>query len=241
VITTSFQDTGLAESIRPLVQRLSHEHVTLVAVGSGEALAMGRGGEADVIVAHSPEAEEAFMRDGFGTRRRPFMSNDFVVVGPPDDPARAAGGRDAAEAFARIAATKTTFVSRADQSGTHAKELSLWQRAKVAPQGSWYVASGAGQAEALRIAVERQAYALVDRSTFLSQRAGSSLRILVSGGDDLVNVYHVIEVRQRPGREAAAKSATSVSDALLGPEVQEVIATYGADRFGAPLFKPAAR
>lgn len=239
-VTTSFQDTGLADALEPIVERISGRNIRVVAVGSGEALAMGRRGDADIVVAHSPKAEDAFMREGRGTRRRPLMVNDFVVVGPRDDPATVAGAHNPVDAFLRIASASRPFVSRADGSGTHVREIDLWRRARLSPSGSWYISSGIGQAESLRLAADRQAYTLTDRATFVSQDLGSELQIAFEGGPDLVNEYNVIEVRQHAGREGLAAAAAAVADALVSAEVRDAIAAFGVDLFGAPLFKPAA-
>jgi tungstate transport system substrate-binding protein len=251
VVTTTVRDTGLADAILPVVEQVSGFHVTMVSGGSGEALQMGRRGDADVIVAHSPSDEEAFMRDGFGTRRRRLMTNEFVVVGPPSDPARVAGAKDVGSAFASIAAAHSPFVSRGDRSGTHIKELAIWQSIDQKPEGPWYLSVGVGQGDALRLAMEKGAYMLVDRSTYLVQRSTMSkpganssnepLKILYEGGEILTNVYSVIEVRQPPGRQDRARRAAAIADALMGPRVQDAIAAFGVDRFGAPLFRPASR
>jgi tungstate transport system substrate-binding protein len=210
--------------------------VKTVAVGSGEALEMGAAGNADVLLAHSPAAEEQFMADGHGVSRVAVMHNDFVVVGPPDDPAHAGRAATASEAFAGIAAAQAPFASRADQSGTNAKELALWQQAGITPSGPWYLETGQGMGETLTIAGQKRAYTLSDRGTYLATR-NLDLDIVTEGGDELQNPYHVIVV-DHPGTNRAC--ATAFSDWLVAPETQQLIGDFGVDRFGQPLFFPDA-
>lgn len=181
------------------------------------------------------------MREGHGVRRRTLMTNAFVLVGPPDDPAQVAAAKDVDEAFVAIARAHHPFVSRGDRSGTHLRELAIWQRVNLKPEGTWYLSVGVGQGEALRLAAERGAYMLVDRSTFIAQGIASALKVLQERGDDLTNVYSVIEVRQPPGREDRARASALFADALLAPRVQDLISRFGADRFGRALFSPAPK
>ena len=166
--TTSTQDSGLLDGVLPLFAKGSECVVKTVAVGSGQAMTMGERGDADVLLVHSPEDEEQFMADGHGSSREAVMHNDFVVVGPPGDPAEVAGADDAAEALSRIAAQKAPFASRGDDSGTHAKELSVWNDAGIEPTGSWYIETGQGMGDTLTVADQKRAYTLSDRSTFLA-------------------------------------------------------------------------
>src|SRR5262249_20262572 len=155
--------------------------VKVVAVGTGQALQLGRRGDADVLLVHDPEGEEKFMAEGYGVERREVMYNDFVLVGPQDDPAKVKGEKSVAEAFARIAGTRPPFVSRGDASGTQQKEKQVWRQAKIEPQGDWYVRAGAGMGQVLRMADQKRAYTLSDRATFLAQRQGMELDILSQG------------------------------------------------------------
>ena len=173
--TTSTQDSGLLDVLVPLFTKETGIEVKVVAVGSGQALEIGRRGDADVLLTHAPEAEQRFMSDGHGESRREVMYNDFVLVGPKDDPAHVqgtdfAGAAAIVDALRQIAAAKATFVSRGDESGTHMKEKAIWEKATVTPQGDWYLSAGSGMAATLRLASERRGYVLADRGTFLSQQ-----------------------------------------------------------------------
>ena len=235
--TTSTQDSGLLDEILPVFDKSSDCVVKTVAVGSGQAMKMGERGDADVLLVHSPEAEEQFMADGHGSSREAVMHNDFVVVGPPDDPAGVADAADAAEALSRIADQKASFASRGDDSGTHAKELSLWEEAGIEPTGSWYVETGQGMGDTLTIADQKQAYTLSDRSTFL---ATSSLEsdIAFEGSDDLRNNYHVIVVDHEGTNTGCAEEFSSW---ILETPVQDMIAEFGVDEYGEQMFAPDAR
>lgn len=232
--TTSTQDTGLLDTLVPDFESASDCRVKTVAVGSGEALALGASGDADVLLVHSPAAERRYMAEGHGRSRTAVMHNDFVLVGPRDDPAGAADAGSAAQAMAAIARARQPFASRADDSGTNAKEIALWQQAGVTPSGSWYLRTGQGMAETLTIAGQKQAYTLSDRGTFLATK-GVGLRILVQGSSDLLNRYHVIVVRA-PGTNLGC--ARAFARWLVAPATQKLIATFGVDTYGQPLFVP---
>ncbi len=238
--TTSVQDTGLLDELLPMFSKKTGIVVKPIAVGTGEALAMAARGEADVVLVHAPEAEQRFMAAGHGARRRALAHNDFVLLGPPDDPAGVRGRRSAVEAMAAIAAAKAPFTSRGDESGTHKKEKALWKAAGVSPARPWYLESGSGQAETLQIASQRRTYALSDRGTFLFLRGKIDLVIVVEGDPLLVNKYSVIELdtRKHPGINAAG--GTALADFLVSPEAQSFLARYGVDRVGQPLFIPDA-
>jgi len=241
VTTTSTQDSGLMDVLVPAFERASGYHVKLVAVGSGEALAMGARGEADVLLTHSPAAEEEWMAAGNGADRLAVMHNDFVLVGPRADPAALRGGHDAALAFQRLAAAAALFASRADDSGTHRKELALWKKAGLEPAGSWYVKAGLGQAETLRLASERGAYALTDRGTFRAVGGTLALELLVDGDPLLLNPYHVMPVAPARSGRINAAGGRAFADWIVGDEAQALIARFGVDRFGEPLFWPDAK
>jgi tungstate transport system substrate-binding protein len=239
--TTSTQDTGLLDVLLPRFQALTGIRVKTLAVGSGQALALGRKGEADVLLVHSPEAEKAFVAEGAVLRRRLVMHNDFVLVGPDSDPAGLRGSRGAVEAFRRLAKGVAPFVSRGDQSGTHAQERRLWAAAGVDPAGRpWYLETGTGMGQTLSVASERRGCALTDRGTFLAMRKVLALAVLVEGDPALANVYHVIELDPRRFPKIHAAAAKAFADFLVSPGAQECIRTFGADRYGTPLFQPDA-
>lgn len=238
--TTSTRDSGLLDVLVPLFHEQTGIDMKVIAVGSGQALELGRRGDADVLLTHAPAAEEQFMAQGHGETRRNVMHNDFVLVGPPDDPARIKGQTAISDAFHALAKRAAPFVSRGDESGTHMKEKAIWNRSKIATEGEWYIQAGAGMAEVLRMASEKQAYTLTDRSTFLAQRERLDL-VIVSEGDDLLrNDYAVIVVspQQHPGVNHAA--AQRFAEFLLSPQGQQAIGNFGIDKFGQPLFFPDA-
>ena len=235
--TTSTQDSGVLDEILPLFDQGSDCVVKTVAVGSGQALEMGEKGDADVLLVHSPEDEEQFMADGHGSSREAVMHNDFVVVGPPDDPAGVADAGDAAEALSRIADQKASFASRGDDSGTHAKELSVWEDAGIEPKGSWYLETGQGMGDTLTIADQKQAYTLSDRSTFLATQSLES-DIAFEGSDDLRNDYHVIVVDHEGTNTGCA---VEFSSWILDQPVQDRIAEFGVEEHSEQLFAPDAR
>jgi tungstate transport system substrate-binding protein len=245
--TTSTQDTGLLDVLVPAFERATGYAVKPIAVGTGAALAMGEKGDADVLLVHAPKAEEQYMADGRGLERDLVMHNFFIVVGPATDPARIEGVASAAEAFKEIAAAGAPFVSRADDSGTNKKELELWAAAGVTPQGAWYVKSGSGMADTLHIASQKAAYTLTDDGTYLSQRSTLELVPEVEDAKDLRNVYHVIVVKPIAGRVGNLAGAQAFARYVISPEGQQLIAAFGRERFGRPLFtadavgSPAAR
>ena len=233
--TTSTQDSGLLDAILPAFEQNSDCVPKTVAVGSGQAMKMGESGDADVLLVHSPKAEEKFMAEGHGSSREPVMHNDFVLVGPPGDPAHIGDAQHAAEAIALIAKQQSPFASRADDSGTHAKEMSLWKQAGIEPSGPWYIETGQGMGETLTIASQKQAYTLSDRGTFL---ATSNLQsnIEFEGSEDLQNPYHVIVVDHDGTTNVAC--AEEFSEWIRSAPVQETIAKFGVEKYGQPLFFP---
>lgn len=238
--TTSTQDSGLLDELVPLFERQTGYDVKTIAVGSGAALRLGEEGEVDVILAHSPEAEEAFVAAGHGVNRRLVMHNDFVIVGPADDPAGLRGLEDAAEAMGRIAASESPFLSRGDESGTHAKELEMWGSAGLMPSGGWYQETGTGMGQTLLVASDKQGYTLSDRATYLTLRESLALDVLVEGDPALFNVYHVMQVNREKSDRVNAEAAAAFVAFITSPEVQETIGHFGVDRFGQPLFVPDA-
>jgi tungstate transport system substrate-binding protein len=234
--TTSTQDSGLLDVLVPRFRAQTGLEVKVVAVGTGQALELGRRGDADVLLVHDPAAEQRFMDEGFGADRREVMHNDFVLVGPPADPVGVKGQASAAGAFARIARSGSPFVSRGDESGTHQKEKAVWRQAGVEPRGDWYLSAGAGMGQVLRLASEKHAYTLSDRGTFLALRQGLDLAVLAEGDPLLVNPYHVIVVNSAKHPHVHRREAEQFADFLLSAEGQGLIADFGKDRFGQPLF-----
>lgn len=238
--TTSTVDTGLLDVLIPMFERESGCKVTIEAVGTGAALAMGARGEADALLTHSPDLERRYVEEGFFTNYRLVMYNDFVIVGPPEDPAGIRGLESATDAFKRIACMEAPFVSRGDYSGTHLKEISLWERLGMVPSGDWYRQANAGMAETLEMASNQGAYTLSDRGTYLSQRQNLDLEILVEGDVRLLNIYHVMQVNPEKFPEVNEQCATAFVQFIVAPQTQRVIGEYGVKRFGEPLFTPAA-
>jgi tungstate transport system substrate-binding protein len=236
----STQDSGLLDVLVPQFERQTGYSVKTIAVGSGAALRLGEEGEVDVVLAHSPKAEEAFMAAGNGVNRRLVMHNDFVIVGPAADPAGIRGLEDAVEAFRRIAEAESTFLSRGDQSGTHARELEMWDSAAVDPSGGWYRESGTGMGQTLLVASEMQGYTLTDRGTYLAQRENLALDILVEGDPTLFNVYHVMQVNPEKSDRINAEAAAAFVEFITSMAAQDAIRGYGVERFGQPLFVPDA-
>lgn len=234
--TTSTQDSGLLDALTPAFERANPPlRAKVVAVGSGEAMELGRRGDADVLLVHSPKDEEKFMQEGRGISRTPVMSNDFVIAGPNSDPAKIGPSPNGVEALTKIAETKSLFLSRGDESGTHKRELDLWKRAGFVPQGPWYLSSGQGMAETLTIASEKRAYVLTDTATFKVVQSKAGIATLFSGDEFLVNPYSVIPVKG----SRKSKAAQLFADWLTGPEGQSFIRAFGKERFGSPLFDPA--
>jgi len=222
--------------------------VDVVAVGTGQAIEIGQAGDADVILVHARAREDAFVEEGSGLARYDVMYNDFIIVGPTDDPAGVQGMTSAAEALAAIAAAEAPFASRGDDSGTHTKELSLWEKAGVTPEGDWYNSLGQGMGETLTFANESNAYTLTDRGTYLSMSATLPNLAIMVGGDSiadnadsaLLNPYGVIPVNPELSANINAELAQQFVDWLISPEVQEQIGQYGVEEFGQPLFYPNA-
>lgn len=236
--TTSTLDSGLFDALIPPFEKKFACTVKIIAVGTGQAMRLARDGNADVLLVHDREAEEKFVADGFGVERLDVMHNDFVLVGPPADPA-GVGGLKAAAAFQRIAAAGASFVSRGDDSGTHKKELKLWQAAGVRPAGAWYLESGNGMEATLRIANEKSAYCLVDRATWLAHRKEiDALAVLSEGDPQLFNPYSLIVVSAKKFPWLNAKLATQFAAFVRSGEGQSIIRDFGKDMFGTALFFP---
>ncbi|SNB45952.1 substrate-binding domain-containing protein [Geobacter sp. DSM 9736] len=239
--TTSTQDSGLLDVLLPLFEKETGYFVKTIAVGSGQAMAMGEKGEADVLLVHSPDAEKKFIERGAGINRRLVMHNDFIVVGPGTDPAKLRGMKDAAAAMKKIADAGSLFLSRGDNSGTHAKEKGLWKSAGVNPEGQrWYQQTGLGMGQTLNVAAEKRGYTLADRGTYLSLKKTLGLDILVEGDFKLLNVYHVIEVNPARWSTVNGPGARAFADFMVSAKAQKIIGSYGVAKFGSPLFFPDA-
>ena len=239
--TTSTQDSGLLDVLIPVFEKKAGYFVKTIAVGSGQAMAMGQKGEADVLLVHSPEAEKKFVAEGYGINRRIIMHNDYVVLGPPEDPAKIKGTKSTTESFKKIASAKALFASRGDNSGTHAKEKSVWKAAGVNPEGEkWYQQTGLGMGQTLNVASEKKGYVLADRGTYMALKKNLSLDILGEGDAILLNVYHVIEVNPAKWPKVNAVGAKAFADFMVSKEVQDIVRTFGVEKFGSPLFFPDA-
>ena len=239
--TTSTQDSGLLDVLLPIFEKKTGYFVKTIAVGSGQAMAMGQKGEADVLLVHSPEAERKFIAEGYGVNRRLIMHNDYIIVGPSEDPAKIKGVKSSSEAFKRIASMKILFISRGDNSGTHSKERTIWKAAGINPEGEkWYQQTGLGMGQTLNVAAEKKGYTLADRGTYLALKKNLNLNILVEGDAILLNIYHVIEVTPAKWAKVNAAGGKAFSDFMVSKETQDIIKTFGIDKFGSPLFFPDA-
>ncbi|MBI3082523.1 MAG: substrate-binding domain-containing protein [Gemmatimonadetes bacterium] len=241
--TTSVRDAGLLEYLLPRFERHSRRRVKVIAVGSGQAMELGRRGEADILIVHDPGAEVEFMAQGHGSERFPMAHNEFAIVGPRGDPAGIGGMTSAVAAFQAIARSRPRFVSRGDRSGTQAKELLLWGLAGVglaAKTDPWYIESGQGMGATLQIANELEAYTLTDIATLLTHASPLELGILVKGDTLLRNPYHIILIDARRFSWVDAAGAAQLKDYLLSPETQAAIAAYKREQFGRSIFVPDA-
>jgi len=237
--TTSTQDTGLLDVLVPEFEKKTGYKVKVIAVGSGAAMEMGKRGEADVLLVHAPQAEKELIDSGVGINYRLVMHNDFIVVGPPDDPAGIKGS-NVLEAFKKIADKKMTFVSRGDESGTHKKEKELWSLAGIKPEGSWYQQSGTGMGQTLNITNEKQGYTLSDRGTYLAHKRNINLVVLVEKDKNLLNIYHVMQVNPEKFSKVNSEGGKAFVEFMVSPEAQSIISEYGRDKYGEPLFTPDA-
>lgn len=238
--TTSTQDSGLLDVLVPMFERQSGYTVKTISVGTGQALALGAKGEADVCLVHAPDSEKKYVADGLLVNRRLVMHNDFIIVGPAEDPAKIKGLSHAVDALKRIAEAKATFVSRGDNSGTHQLEKKLWAQAKIQPSGAWYLQAGQGMGATLTIASEKRAYAVTDRGTFLAFQKRVQLVNLVEKDRVLLNIYSVLEPNATKFPRVNAAGGKAFADFMVSKETQEVIKTFGVDKYGEPLFFPDA-
>lgn len=236
--TTSTADSGLLDYLLPDFEAIYNVNVDVIAVGTGQALKLGEAGDADVVLVHARELEDAFVEAGYGMNRQDAMYNDFIIIGPADDPAGIKGMKEAAQAFARIAETKATFISRGDDSGTHVKENSIWAEAGIKPEGDWYVSAGQGMGAVLTMANEQMVYTLADRGTYLARTMeGIDLVILVEGDPILFNPYGVIAVNPELHPDVNYDLAMAFIEWLTSVEVQLKISQF-VHPSGEVLFYP---
>jgi tungstate transport system substrate-binding protein len=239
--TTSTQDSGLLDVLIPVFEKDTGFIVKTISVGSGQAMKMGEKGEADVLLVHSPDAEKTFVSQGFGINRMLVMHNDFIIVGPPTDPARIKGMKSTKEALKMIAQSGSLFLSRGDNSGTHAKEKGLWKAAGVVAEGQkWFQQTGLGMGQTLNVAAEKKGYTLTDRATYLALKKNLGLDILIEGEPLLLNIYHVIEVNPAKWPKVNTPGAKAFAAFMVSKKTQEIIAKFGVDKYGSPLFFPDA-
>jgi tungstate transport system substrate-binding protein len=238
--TTSTQDSGLLDILIPLFEKQTGYSVKTVSVGTGQALALAAKGDADVALVHAPSLEKQFVSEGKLHNRRLVMYNDFVIIGPREDPAKVRSSKTAAGALKAIEQAKASFVSRGDNSGTHTLEKSLWKSAGIEPKGAWYIEAGQGMGATLGIANERNAYTITDRGTYLALGKRVSLPILIEGDRALLNIYSVMEVNPANGPRINSAGGKAFADFMVAAQTQNVIRSFGVEKFGQPLFVPVA-
>jgi tungstate transport system substrate-binding protein len=237
--TTSTVDSGLLDVLIPVFEQRTGHRVKTIAVGTGQAMAMGEKGEADVLLCHAPEAEQKLVDSGAVTNYQLVMHNDFILVGPASDPA-GIKGKGSVAALGLIAQKEAMFVSRGDDSGTNKKELAIWKAAGVTPQGKWYQQSGQGMGATLLMASEKEGYTLTDRATYLAQKANIRLAILSEGDKALLNIYHVMQVNPAKFTRVNSDAAKAFVEFIVAPDIQKIIGEFGKDKFGQSLFFPDA-
>lgn len=239
--TTSTQDSGLLDVLVPAFERQSDYKVKVIAVGTGQALEMGANGDADVLLVHAPSSEQEFMDAGNGVNRQLVMHNDFVIVGPEDDPAHVKDAKDANAAMQAIADAGARFISRGDDSGTHKFELKLWKNLSIDPETlDEYEQSGQGMGPTLTIADQKGAYTISDRGTYLAFTDTVDLTVLFEGDPVMLNIYHVIEVNPDKFDKLNSAGAKAFAAYIVSPEAQQIIGEFGVDDYGEPLFVPDA-
>ncbi|MGA2468911.1 MAG: substrate-binding domain-containing protein [Thermodesulfobacteriota bacterium] len=226
--TTSTQDSGLLDVLLPVFEKKTGYFVKTIAVGSGQAMAMGQKGEADVLLVHSPAAEKKFVAEAYGINQRLIMHNDYIIVGPSEDPAKIKGMKSTPEAFKKIASAKALFLSRGDNSGTHNKEKDVWKAAGINAEGErWYQQTGLGMGQTLNVTAEKKGYTLADRGTYLALKKNLNLDILVEGDAILLNIYHVIEVNPAKWPKVNVAGAKAFADFMVSKETQDIIPDAG--------------
>lgn len=238
--TTSTRDSGLLDYILSKFEEKYGYKVDVVAVGTGQALKLGMDGNADILLVHSKEDEEKFVRDGHGLKRFDVMYNDFVILGPKEDMANVKEEKDAAGALKKIADNKANFISRGDDSGTNKLEKKLWKINNINPSGEWYISIGKGMSETLLMANEKKAYTISDRATYLAMKDKLELKVLLENKNDLINQYGVIAVNPNKNSKINSKGAQDFIDWILSKETQNLIGEYGKEKYGQSLFIPNA-
>ena len=240
--TTSTENSGLFKHLLPIFEKKTGIKVHVVAVGTGQAIKNSQNGDGDVLLVHAKSAEEQFVKEGWGVARFDLMYNDYIVVGPPADPAKVGGMKDAKEAFKKIAAAQVVFLSRGDNSGTHKAELQIWKAAGVDPKkasGKWYREAGSGMGATLNTGVGMGAYVLADRGTWISFKNKGDFKIQVEGAKDLFNQYGIMLVNPKKHPKVKAKEGQAFIDWLLGADGQKAIADFKLE--GKQLFFPNAK
>ncbi|MBS4190641.1 substrate-binding domain-containing protein [Bacillus sp. FJAT-49705] len=237
--TTSTQDSGLLDVLIPMFEEeQKNTNVKTIAVGTGQALEMGVKGEADVLLVHAPDAEEEIVNSGDAINRKRVMYNDYIIVGPSADPA-GIKGMEVKAAFKQLFDKDAVFISRGDDSGTHKKELGIWKSIEITPaDNKGYAETGQGMGNTLQIAAEKQGYVLTDRATYLAQKDNVDLDILVEGDDDLLNIYHVMQVNHEKHDKVNSEGAEAFVQFMIADKTQKVIEEFGKEDFGESLFVP---
>lgn len=235
--TTSVQDSGLMPYLLPQFEKQCGCKVDVIAVGTGQALKFASNGDVDMVLVHAPDLEKKFLADGYGINRKTFMVNDFIILGPPADPAEIRGLKDASFALEKIRLRKKTFISRGDGSGTHQKEKSLWEKTGVTPAGTWYLEIGQGMGAVLTMANEKNAYTLCDRGTFLARTHNLNLEVIVEDDPSLLNYYSAIQVNPARYPEVKSDLSRQLTEWLCSPEGQELIGKFRVNEHR--LFKPS--
>jgi tungstate transport system substrate-binding protein len=233
--TTSTQDSGLLDALIPIFEESTGIKVKVIAVGTGQAIKLGEDGNADVILVHARKAEDRFVTDGYGVNAYDVMYNQFFIVGPKSDPAQIKGMTSVTEAFKKIAESEAKFISRGDDSGTHKKELSIWEKSKVSPEGDWYISVGQGMGTTLQMANEMNSYTLVDEATYLT--AKPDLKTLVQGDPILFNPYGIIQVKETRKPDLVNELISFIT----GEKGQKLIGEFGKEKYGQALFVPSAK
>ncbi len=238
--TTSTDNSGLFNALNPPFEKMFHCRVDIIAQGTGKALKTGEMGDCDVVFVHSRSAEDKFVNSGYGVNRRDVMYNDFVIIGPKEDPAGIRGNHNAAEVLKKIAFTKSYFISRGDDSGTHKKEKTLWEKSSITPKGRWYIEAGQGMGAVLQLANEKRAYTVSDSGTYLVYREKIDLEVLSEKDPVLYNPYGIIAVNPAKYPSVNYILAMSYIGWVTSPQGQKIIREFGKEKFGQVLFHPMA-
>ncbi len=236
--TTSTENSGLLKVLLPPFEKANNVKVDVISVGTGKALKLGENGDVDVVLVHSRAAEDKFVADGFGVDRKDVMYNDYVIVGPKDDPAKIKGTKSAVDAFKRIAEAKAPFISRGDDSGTDKQEKLIWKESGIKPEGAWYIEAGQGMGAVLQMAFDKKGYTLADRGTYVAYQGKTDLEIMVEGDKSLFNPYGVIAVNAKKHPSVNYELSKKFIDFITGPEGQKIIADFKVN--DKQLFFPSA-